>query len=164
MLNQMEKDKDRNQYLLRPHVCAAEAAIQLKDGNLRKMTRASRLGHLEALVAVEWVPPVTIYVQHLLGDVENLDYTVAEGIDNALDMLMPVELQQCEAAPVAWEWEKPSFRGLVSHVAGRYERARLFGDEVDSTAEAAEMEACGLTCRAVDRVSVLGIEFVVGAS
>ena len=62
------------------HVCAAEAAGQLRDGNLRKMARASRLVHIQAIVAVDWVPPVTIYVQRLLAEFETLDYTVSAGL------------------------------------------------------------------------------------
>ncbi|CAE7202664.1 unnamed protein product, partial [Symbiodinium sp. CCMP2456] len=145
MLNQMEKDSDRNQHLLRPHVLAAEAAILLKDGNLRKMSKTTRLTHVQAFEGANWTPPVTIYVQHCVAEFDTLDYMAATDIDKVIGMLMPVELDpqvaEGDQADVAWEWQKPTFTALVAAVAGRYARARLFGDAVDTKAEAEEMEA-----------------------
>ena len=73
MLDKYELQGDRNQYLLRPHVLACEAALILKDNadKVRTMNPVARLHHIHAVEQVGAEVPIFIKAAVAASEVEN---------------------------------------------------------------------------------------------
>ncbi|CAE7234890.1 unnamed protein product [Symbiodinium sp. CCMP2592] len=156
MLTQMEKEGDKNQHLLRPYVVAAEAAtlLSVKDGldKVKRMTKANRLMHLEAIKAVSWDVPVQVQCAHTVAEVEaafeDLLQSCAASSSNSKEskeakverIIAKIALTPNSAA--TFDWNEPTFDGLLTGFQALLERSKLFGDgNTDVDDEAASMEA-----------------------